>query len=107
MLGGEASAARSQPYYLDVTHPDANKGTVVATLSKLLGAPRERIATIGDMPNDVLMFQKSGLSIAMGNAAPGVKAQARFVTDSYNDEGFAKAMERFVLTPAPASGSSA
>ncbi len=107
MLGREASAARSQPYYLDVTHPDANKGTVVATLSKLLGAPRERIATIGDMPNDVLMFQQSGLSIAMGNAAPGVKAQARFVTGSYNDEGFAKAMERFVLTPAPASGGSA
>jgi Cof subfamily protein (haloacid dehalogenase superfamily) len=64
-LGAKASAARSQPYYLDVTHPDANKGTVVTTLSKLLSIPADEIATLGDMPNDVLMFRKSGLSIAM------------------------------------------
>jgi len=96
-LGGKASAARSQPYYLDVTHPDANKGVVVTTLSKLLSIPANEIATIGDMPNDVLMFRKGGLSIAMGNASPEVQAQADLVTDSYDDEGFAKAMERFIL----------
>jgi Cof subfamily protein (haloacid dehalogenase superfamily) len=96
-LGPTASAARSQPYYLDVTHPDANKGTVVTTLSKLLAVPANEIATIGDMPNDVLMFRKGGLSIAMGNASPEVRAQADLVTDSYDDEGFAKAMERFFL----------
>jgi Cof subfamily protein (haloacid dehalogenase superfamily) len=96
-LGAKASAARSQPYYLDVTHPDANKGTVVTTLSKLLSVPADEIATIGDMPNDVLMFRKSGLSIAMGNASPEVQAQANVATDSYDDEGFAKAIERFIL----------
>jgi Cof subfamily protein (haloacid dehalogenase superfamily) len=96
-LGANASAARSQPYYLDVTHPDANKGTVVTTLSKLLAVPAGEIATIGDMPNDVLMFRKGGLSIAMGNASPDVQAQADLVTDSYDDEGFAKAIERFIL----------
>lgn len=102
-LGANASAARSQPYYLDVTHPQANKGAVVATLSKLLAVPTEQIATIGDMPNDALMFRKSGLSIAMGNASPEVQVQADQVTDSYNDEGFAKAIERFIL---PLAGSS-
>ena len=96
-LGANASAARSQPYYLDVTHPDANKGAVVTTLAKLLAVPAGEIATIGDMPNDVLMFCKSGLSIAMGNASPDVQAQADLVTDSYDDEGFAKAIERFIL----------
>jgi Cof subfamily protein (haloacid dehalogenase superfamily) len=96
-LGAKASAARSQPYYLDVTHPDANKGTVVTTLSKLLSVPTSEIATIGDMPNDVLMFRKSGLSIAMGNANTDVQAKADLVTDSYKDEGFAKAIERFIL----------
>ena len=101
-LGATASAARSQPYYLDVTHPDANKGAVVARLSKLLSVPTSEIATIGDMPNDVLMFRNSGLSIAMGNASPEVQKQANFVTDSYNDEGFAKAVERFIL---PRAGS--
>src|SRR5580698_1824503 len=89
-LGKKASAARSQPYYLDVTHPQANKGAVVLTLAKLQNISPQEIATIGDMPNDVLMFKKSGFSIAMGNSSDEVKAQATAVTDSYNDEGFAK-----------------
>ena len=96
-LGSAASAARSQPYYLDITHPDANKGKVVTTLSTLLSVPIDEIATIGDMPNDVLMFRNSGLGIAMGNASPDVQAQADAVTASYEDEGFAKAIERFIL----------
>ena len=96
-LGAKASAARSQPYYLDVTHPDANKGTVVTSLSKFLSIPTGEIVTLGDMPNDVPMFRRGGLSIAMGNASVEVQAQANLVTDSYADEGFAKAIERFIL----------
>jgi hypothetical protein len=96
-LGERASAARSQPYYLDVTHPQANKGAVVATLSRLLNIPPKQIATLGDMPNDVLMFRKSGFSIAMGNSSDRVKAQASAVTDSNEDEGFANAVRKFVL----------
>lgn len=96
-LGDHASAARSQPYYLDVTNPDANKGAVVAELSKFLRIPREEIASIGDMPNDILMFRKSAFSIAMGNSSEEVKAQASAVTDSNADDGFAKAMEAFIL----------
>ena len=71
---------RSQPYYLDVTNQDANKGAVVDYLSQLLGVPSAEIATIGDMPNDVPMFERSGFSIAMGNAADEVKAQASGTT---------------------------
>ena len=93
-FGQRATATRSQPYYLDVTNKDANKGAVVEYLSQHLGVPADEIATIGDQPNDVLMFKRSGFSIAMGNASDEVKAQAAAVTDSYNDEGFAKAMER-------------
>ena len=96
-LGARASAARSQPYYLDVTHPDANKGTVVTTLSKLLSVPTDEIATIGDMPNDVLMFVKSGVSVAMGNASLEVQKSATYVTSSNQEEGFANAMEQFIL----------
>jgi hypothetical protein len=99
-LGGHASAARSQPYYLDVTHPLANKGVVVATLSRLRNISPAQIATIGDMPNDVLMFSKSGFSIAMGNASDEVKAQSSAVTDSNENEGFAKAVRRFLLPSA-------
>ena len=98
-FGQRATANRSQPYYLDVTSKDANKGAVVTYLSRHLGVPAEGIATIGDQPTDVPMFERSGLSIAMGNASDQVKAKATVTTDSYNDEGFAKAMERFVLDP--------
>jgi hypothetical protein len=96
-FGQLATANRSQPYYLDVTNKDANKGAVVDFLSRHLGVPVEEIATIGDQPTDVPMFKRSGFSIAMGNASDQVKAQASVATDSYNDEGFAKAMERFIL----------
>jgi hypothetical protein len=98
-FGERATASRSQPYYLDITHKEANKGAVVDYLSGYFAVPPEEIATIGDSPNDVLMFKRSGLSIAMGNASDQVKAQAKVTTDSYNDEGFAKAIERFVLGP--------
>ena len=96
-FGDHISAARSQPYYADVTHPEANKGGVVRYLSKAYGIPPEEIATIGDMPNDVLMFAPSGLSIAMGNASSEVQRAARRVTTSNEDEGFANAVDRFIL----------
>jgi Cof subfamily protein (haloacid dehalogenase superfamily) len=96
-FGQAATANRSQPYYLDVTNKDANKGAVVDFLSRHLGVPAVEIATIGDQPTDVPMFKRSGFSIAMGNASDQVKALASATTDSYNDEGFAKAMERFIL----------
>ena len=68
-FGDQVSAARSQPYYLDVTHPGANKGERRrASCPRSSAIPAEQIATIGDMPNDVLMFAHCGLSIAMGNA---------------------------------------
>jgi Cof subfamily protein (haloacid dehalogenase superfamily) len=99
-FGDHVSAARSQPYYLDVTHPDANKGGVVKFLSARYGIPSEHIATIGDMPNDVLMFAHSGLSIAMGQSDREVQRAARRVTKSNEEEGFANAVERFVLRAA-------
>ena len=103
-FGTRVSASRSQPYYLDVTHPMANKGVVVERLSHYYKIPLEQIATLGDGLNDVLMFQRSGMSIAMGNATEEVQRQATYVTASNEDEGFAKAIEEFILpraVPAP------
>ena len=94
------SAARSQPYYLDVTHPDANKGYVVVRLSEMLDIPTDQIATIGDMPNDIAMFEKSGTSIAMGQSSDEVKSAATYKTTSSEEEGFALAAERYVLATA-------
>ncbi len=98
-FGDHVSAARSQPYYADITHPDANKGAVARWLAGRYGIGPDEIATIGDMPNDVLMFANSRLSIAMGQSGSEVHRAARRVTASNEDDGFAKAMERFVLPP--------
>ena len=97
LLGDQATVARSQSYYLDITHPLANKGVALSELAKLLVVPLAEVAVIGDGGNDVAMFERSGLSIAMGNASPAVQRAADFVTDSNCDDGFANAVERFIL----------
>ena len=102
-FGTHASAARSQPHYVDVTHPTANKGVVVERMSQFYQIPLEQIATLGDQPNDVLMFERSGMSIAMGNASEDVQRAATYVTASNEDEGFAKAIEEFILPRAVAA----
>ena len=96
-FNAEVSATQSQNYYLDVTHLDANKGSVIRYLSKLYDVAPSDIVTIGDMHNDVSMFNESGLSIAMGNADESVQRAAHEVTRSNSDEGFARAVETFVL----------
>lgn len=102
-FGAHVSASRSQPHYVDVTHPTANKGAVVERMSGYYQIPLEQIATLGDQPNDVLMFERSGLSIAMGNASEEVQREATCVTASNEDEGFAKAVEEFILPRAVAA----
>jgi len=104
-FGTQVTAVRSTPNYLDVTNPTANKGTVIERLSRYMKVPLEQIATIGDQLNDVLMFKRSGLSIAMGNASEEVRGQAMCVTTSFADEGFANAVDKYILPrAAPAKG---
>jgi Cof subfamily protein (haloacid dehalogenase superfamily) len=98
-LGGQASIARSQSYYLDITPPGRDKGTFVEAMSARLAIPAGSIAVLGDGENDVAMFRKAGLAIAMGNASPKVRQQAAEVTASNAEDGFAAAIERYVLNP--------
>ena len=97
LIGHRASVTRSLPYYVDVTRPDANKGAVVDDLCHTLGIPPAEFCTFGDMPTDVLMFARSCLSIAMGNADRDPQRAARHVTRPNTGNGFVHAMERYVL----------
>lgn len=97
-LGNSVSATSSESAFLDITHPQANKGAVVHAMARRLDLSPARIATIGDMPNDVLMFAQSGFSIAMGNASDAVKAKASVVTATNEQDGFAAAVQRFILS---------
>ena len=99
-LGAQATAIRSQSYYLDVTPPGRDKGTFVQATAQRLGISTAAVATIGDMHNDVAMFKVSGVSFAMGNAAEEIKSQATDVTASNEEEGFAKAIEMILTSNA-------
>lgn len=92
-VGAEATAVRSQTYYLDVTPPGYDKGTFVDAMISRLGISAAKVATIGDMENDLPMFARSGVSFAMGNAADAIKQRATHVTDSNERDGFARAIE--------------
>lgn len=92
LIGDQARVARSQTYYCDVTPPGHDKGTFVEFMSARTGIPLDAIATIGDMRNDLPMFDRAGLAIAMGNAAEEIKARAGYVTTSNEQDGFAKAI---------------
>jgi Cof subfamily protein (haloacid dehalogenase superfamily) len=96
-FAAQASVVRSQPYYLDVTHPLANKGEALSHLAKLWRVSLAEVAAIGDGHNDIAMFERSGLSIAMGNANLEVQRAADFVTTSNSEDGFAQAIEQFIL----------
>jgi Cof subfamily protein (haloacid dehalogenase superfamily) len=96
-LGDEAFVVRSQSYYLDITPPGLDKGTFLEALSKRLAVPPHAIAVLGDMDNDLAMFRKAGMSIAMGNASAEVKARATYATAANTDDGFAKAIEKYVV----------
>jgi Cof subfamily protein (haloacid dehalogenase superfamily) len=91
------SVVRSRPCSLAVTHPRANTGELVRTLSRYLGVTPAAIAAIGQAPNAVLMFRECGLAVAMGQAGAAVQRRAHYITRSNEDEGFAHAVETWVL----------
>jgi Cof subfamily protein (haloacid dehalogenase superfamily) len=96
-LGHTAHAARSQAYYCDVIAPGISKGRIVTLLGERLGLGRDEIAVLGDMHNDLEMFAAAGFPIAMGNAPDDVKAKAKGTTGGNDEDGWAQAIDRYVL----------
>jgi Cof subfamily protein (haloacid dehalogenase superfamily) len=96
-LGDQVSASKSKPRFLDVTAHGIHKGTVVVRLADLLKIPTDRVAVIGDGPNDIEMFKQAGVSIAMGQAVDEVKDAATYMTTSNDDEGWGRGIEQYVL----------
>ena len=100
LLAGQATVNLSQTFYLDFTHPQANKGEAVRAVCEILRLDPLQVAVIGDMMNDVSMFQVAGFAIAMGQALDAVKARADAVTRSNAEEGFSSAVDRWILSRA-------
>jgi Cof subfamily protein (haloacid dehalogenase superfamily) len=96
MIGARATIARSQPYYLDVTHRRANKGDGIAALARAFGVELAQVAALGDMANDLPMFARAGSSVAMGQAPANVRAAATATAASNEEDGVAEAIVRFI-----------
>ena len=91
------SAVWSSTSSMEITHPDAQKGTALKVLCDLLKIPPENTLALGDSGNDESMLKKAGLGVAMGNAPDFIKAAADAVTESNENDGAAIAIERWAL----------
>lgn len=87
----------SLKYNIEINAAGVNKGTGLVRLGKLLGIKREEIMACGDGDNDTVMLSEVGFGVAMANAEEQVKAAADYITESNDEEGAAKAIEKFAL----------
>jgi 5-amino-6-(5-phospho-D-ribitylamino)uracil phosphatase len=86
-----------------VLNREASKKNALARLCADFGVPSERVLAIGDSRNDVPMLRWAGIGVAMGNALPEVRQAVRYVTAPNDQDGVARAIERFVLPRAKKS----
>ena len=87
----------SLPLNMEINAPGVNKGAGLLALADRLGLPAASLMAFGDGGNDTAMVAAAGLGVAMANAFPEVKAAARHITASNNEDGVALAVETFVL----------
>lgn len=88
----------SLKYNIEINAKGVNKGTGLVRLGRLLGIPREEIMACGDGDNDTAMLREAGFGVAMANAEEQVKRAADYITSGNEEEGAARAIEKFVLT---------
>lgn len=94
---GRVFAPLSRPRYLEMVHPDVNKGAAIDFLARRLGIKQSEVMAVGDSNNDVDMLKYAGLGVAMGNAMPGVKAIADAITLTNDEDGVAEAIHKYIL----------
>ncbi len=93
----ELYIVKSTPYFCEFSNKEASKYCAVKFLQEYWGLRDDEILTIGDQDNDILLLKAGGTKVAMGNGTEGVKAAADYITGTVDEDGFAAAMEIFVL----------
>ena len=93
----ELYIVKSTPYFLEFSNPEASKFCAVSFLQNHWGISKEETLTIGDQNNDIALLEAGGVKIAMGNATDSLKSMADYVTDTVENDGFVKAIKKFVL----------
>lgn len=97
ILDGGLEVVSSMKNNFEVMSAGASKGKAVEILADFYGIKREEIICFGDSENDLSMIEYAGMGIAMGNGEDYVKKAAKYITDTNNNDGIAKAIEKFVF----------
>ncbi len=87
----------SLPKNLEISKKGCNKGDGLFHLAKILNIQKEEIMSCGDADNDRELLESAGLAVVMENGLDSMKAIADYITVSNQENGVAKAMEKFVL----------
>lgn len=85
-------------FWVSLTHATATKLHAVMRIAELLGVKTEEMIGVGDGYNDYPLLSACGLKIAMGNAAPELKAIADFIAPTVDEDGVATVIEKFILS---------
>lgn len=93
----ELYIVKSTPYFCEIGSADAKKSLGVQYLCSMWGIMPDEVLTIGDQNNDIDLVQCGGIGVAMGNGTPELKECADFITDTVDNDGFVKAVEKFIL----------
>lgn len=96
-FGDQLEITRSAPQLAEFMAPGVTKASAIKILADKLGIDNSEILAIGDSDNDLQMLTSVGLGVAMGNAVPAVKAACTHITDTCDNDGFAKAVYKYVL----------
>lgn len=91
------SVAKSTPYFLEFFNTGADKGQALKKLAEHLGIKQEEVIAMGDAMNDYQMIEYAGMGVAMGNATDKIKEISNHITDTNDNDGVAKAIEKFIL----------
>lgn len=91
----ELYIVKSTPFFCEIGSPMAKKSLGVEFLAKHWNLSQDEILTIGDQNNDIELLKAGGVKVAMGNATPELKECANYITDSVENDGFVKAIEKF------------
>jgi len=96
-MGDKVYLTNSFPIIIETLSAKASKGKALKFLSEKMGISRDEILAIGDGPNDKDMLEFAGTSIAMANCKEDLRKIADYITLSCEDNGVAKALEKFLL----------
>ncbi|MEE3453504.1 Cof-type HAD-IIB family hydrolase [Dialister sp.] len=95
--GGAVNQVKSKPYFFEMNNKECSKGNAIRAMCELYGISIRDTMTFGNGNNDVSMLSMTPWSFAVANASDSAKKAAAHETFSNNEDGVARAVEKYVL----------